>query len=279
MTAQQFLSFALMSGEHPAEPKLKWMVALSFLIHFIACAVLMGMPPVSSKNLYYSPVYSVDLVGLPGGGSGVSGISQKSAVEAKKPQIKLWKGPSTVETQAKAQVERSHPVLTIPAKEKNIAPKRAEPEAAVEQSAGSAAETAKFPESAGDTGSTASPSQGAGTPGPAGMGPGGPGGGGMANFRFARYYQAVYEKIYQSWTLPDFVVEKQRLGEAIVIIKIQRDGKILGAEFEKMSGNSQLDSSVLNAIRKADPLPPLPEDFREPVLEIGIRFTPPQKSQ
>jgi protein TonB len=111
------------------------------------------------------------------------------------------------------------------------------------------------------------------------MGPGGPGGGGMANLRFARYYQAVYEKVYQSWTLPDFIMEQQRLGEAVVVIKIQRDGKILGAEFEKLSGNNQLDSSVMNAIRKADPLPPLPEDFREPVLEIGIRFTPPQKSQ
>jgi protein TonB len=74
------------------------------------------------------------------------------------------------------------------------------------------------------------------------------------------------------------VTEKEGSREVIVVIKIQRDGRILEANFEKASGNRQLDASVMNALKKADPLPPLPDDFRESFLEIGIRFIPQQKA-
>ncbi len=289
MTAQQSLSYYPLSGSHQAEPKLRWMVILSAAIHLIALAILMGLPSSSSKNIFYSPVYSVDLVGPPpagtlqGGGSPRSGGAETgSTAEVKKQSVRLWKGPSQMESQVKARAERSHPLLTIPAQEKTEGSrKKAEPEEAPRAAEGSATETAGTPEKTGV--SPASPAQtgaaqgpGAGSGGPWGV-PGGAGGGMGSNLRFSRYYQAVYEKIYQSWILPEYVTEKQGAREAIVVIKIQRDGKILGAEFEKMSGNRQLDSSVMNAIRKADPLPPLPEDFRENVLELGIRFTPPQQ--
>ena len=289
MTAQQSLSYYPLSGSHQAEPKLRWMVILSAAIHLITLAILMGLPPSSSKNIFYSPVYSVDLVGPPpagtlqGGGSPRTGGAETgSTAEVKKQSVRLWKGPSQMESQVKARAERSHPLLTIPAKEKTEGSrKKAEPEEARRAAEGSATETAGTPEKTG--GSQASPAQtgaaqgpGAGSGGPWGV-PGGAGGGMGSNLRFSRYYQAVYEKIYQSWILPEYVTEKQGAREAIVVIKIQRDAKILGAEFEKMSGNRQLDSSVMNAIRKADPLPPLPEDFRENVLELGIRFTPPHQ--
>jgi len=101
----------------------------------------------------------------------------------------------------------------------------------------------------------------------------------MANLRFSQYYQSIYAKVYQAWTLPEYVIEKEGSREAIVTIKVQRDGKILSAVFEKTSGNQQFDASVMNAIKKANPLPPLPDDFRESFLEIGVRFTPPQKGQ
>ncbi|MCX5894701.1 MAG: cell envelope integrity protein TolA [Proteobacteria bacterium] len=305
MTAQQSLSYYPLSGSHQAEPKLRWMVILSAAIHLIALAILMGLPSSSSKNIFYSPVYSVDLVGPPpagtlqGGGSPRTGGAETgSTAEVKKQSVRLWKGPSQMESQVKALAERSHPLLTIPAKEKTEGSrKKAEPEEARRAAEGSATETAGTPEKTGvspasptQTGAAQGPGAGSGGPpaqtgaaqgpgagsgGPWGV-PGGAGGGMGSNLRFSRYYQAVYEKIYQSWILPEYVTEKQGAREAIVVIKIQRDGKILGAEFEKMSGNRQLDSSVMNAIRKADPLPPLPEDFRENVLELGIRFTPPQ---
>jgi TolA protein len=287
MTAQASLPYNALSGSHPQEPRLLWMVALSCALHGIAFVVFMGLPPASSKNIYFSPVYSVDLVGLPPAGSSLAGASAKKSTGAqtKKPDIKLWKGPSAMESQVKAPTQRSHPVLTIPAKEKELAPRRAEPEPAGTESVGTEAKsegTAGAPEtSAGasaETPGTEAQTEGAGAGVPGGV-PGGTGGGGMANLRFSQYYQSIYAKVYQAWTLPEYVIEKEGSREAIVAITVQRDGKILSAVFEKTSGNQQFDASVMNAIKKANPLPPLPDDFRESVLEIGIRFIPPQKGQ
>ena len=287
MTAQQTLASSLFSGSHPAEPKLKWMVVLSGVAHLVAFGLIMGLPPSSSRNIYYSPTYSVDLVGLPAGGTPFAGSGGKSSgkassTEVKKQHVKLWKGPATIAPEVKVQAGRKHPVLEIPAKEKNITPQRSEQEqpdntakGTAEESPGAAGTEKSTPDTAAET---SGQSAGGGVPG---AGPGGPGGGagGPSDLRFRSYYQALYEKIYQSWILPDYVTEKEGSREVVVVIKIQRDGKILGASFEKASGNRQLDASVMNALKKADPLPPLPDDFRESTLEIGIRFIPQQKAK
>ena len=287
MTAQASLPYNALSGSHPQEPRLLWMVALSCALHAIAFGIFMGLPPTSSKNIYFSPVYSVDLVGLPPAGSPLSGTPGKksSGAQTKKPDIKLWKGPATLESQAKAQTQRSHPVLTIPAKGKELAPRRSEPEPAATEPAATEAKSDGASGAPETSGGASSETPGAETQGedggagvPAGV-PGGTGGGGMANLRFSQYYQSIYAKVYQAWTLPEYVIEKEGSREAIVAIRVQRDGKILSAIFEKTSGNQQFDASVMNAIKKANPLPPLPDDFRESVLEIGIRFIPPQKGQ
>jgi len=284
MTAQASLPYNALSGSHLEEPKLLWMVVLSCVLHGIAFGVFMGLPPTSSKNIYFSPVYSVDLVGLPPAGSSLAGAPSKQHGEAqtKKPDIKLWKGPSVLESQVKVQTQRSHPVLTIPAKEKELAPRRAEPETTGTESAGPEAPSGGAtgtPGTAAETSDAATQTEGAGAGVPGGVPGGTGGGGGMANLRFSQYYQSIYEKVYQAWTLPEYVMERESSREAIVVIKVQRDGKILSAVFEKMSGNQQFDTSVMNAIKKANPLPPLPDDFRESFLEIGIRFIPQQKGQ
>ncbi|NVL90332.1 MAG: TonB C-terminal domain-containing protein, partial [Desulfobacterales bacterium] len=41
---------------------------------------------------------------------------------------------------------------------------------------------------------------------------------------------------------------------------------------EKRSGNSYFDDSVFKAVRKSDPLPPLPEGYLGPFYEVGFRF-------
>ncbi len=287
MSAQAILPFAQRVGSRPEEPKLLWMVILSLLLHGIAFGVFMGLPPTSSRNIYYSPVYSVDLVGLPPAGSSFPGSAAKpnAGDPTKKADIKLWKGPAALESQAKPQAQRTHPVLTIPAKEKELAPRREEPEQRPAKSAGTESSAGGVSDAAGgiegSSGSTpaadaANQEIGSGPPGVPGGVPGGTGGG-MTDLRFSQYYQLIYEKIYQAWTLPEYVLAQERSREAIVVIKVQRDGKILSAMFEKTSGNQQFDISVMNAIKKANPLPPLPEDFRDSFLEIGVRFIPQQK--
>mgnify|MGYP000008797585 CR=1 FL=1 len=288
MTAQAILPLNQRLGSRPEEPKLLWMVVLSLLLHGIAFGVFMGLPPTSSRNIYYSPVYSVDLVGLPPAGSSFPGSASKQTAgeQPKKTDTRLWKGPSALESQAKPQAQRAHPVLTIPAKEKELAPRRAEPESRSAESGGAETPSGGTSGDSGASQGTSAPTPaadsstqgvGSGPPGVPGGVPGGTGGGGMADLRFRQYYQLIYEKIYQAWTLPEYVMERERSREAIVVIKVQRDGKILSAVFETTSGNQQFDISVMNAIKKANPLPPLPDDFRDSFLEIGVRFIPQQK--
>jgi len=92
------------------------------------------------------------------------------------------------------------------------------------------------------------------------------------NLRFSRYYTSVYNKIYNSWVLPGYSSKRQL--EAIVNIRIAKNGKILKTKFEQTSSSAYFDRSVLRAIKKADPLPPLPQGFNEKYLELGIRFIP-----
>ncbi|MDY6851540.1 MAG: TonB family protein, partial [Thermodesulfobacteriota bacterium] len=52
------------------------------------------------------------------------------------------------------------------------------------------------------------------------------------------------------------------------------DGKIMKAWFERNSGQKYFDQSAIKAVRRSDPLPPLPEVFKGREIEIGLRFTP-----
>ncbi len=60
--------------------------------------------------------------------------------------------------------------------------------------------------------------------------------------------------------------------EAVIVLVIDNDGTVQKTWFEKRSGNSLYDQMALRAIKKAEPLPPLPKEWSEKTLEIGIRF-------
>ncbi|MDP2753115.1 MAG: energy transducer TonB, partial [Nitrospirota bacterium] len=57
--------------------------------------------------------------------------------------------------------------------------------------------------------------------------------------------------------------------EAIISIKIKRDGAITAQRIEKSSGNTLFDRSAIKALAKASPLSPPPYE-----MEIGVRFYP-----
>jgi TonB family protein len=91
------------------------------------------------------------------------------------------------------------------------------------------------------------------------------------NDRLADYYTVIWSRIKSQWNLPGGINPKDNI-EAIVQVRIMRNGAITGISFEKKSGLAYFDNSVLRALKKADPLPPLPPWYRENGLEIGIRF-------
>lgn len=87
-----------------------------------------------------------------------------------------------------------------------------------------------------------------------------------------QYYLAIYTAIRRNWALPEFL-KSQKL-EAQLVLVLRRDGKVLGIQFEKRSGQPLFDQSVESAVRKADPLPPFPEVYSPAQEEIGLRFRP-----
>jgi len=57
--------------------------------------------------------------------------------------------------------------------------------------------------------------------------------------------------------------------EAIVSVRILKDGTAIPQKMEKSSGNALFDRSAWRAVAKASPLPPPPQE-----MEIGVRFYP-----
>ena len=94
--------------------------------------------------------------------------------------------------------------------------------------------------------------------------------------KLMEYNTIIWAKIKESWTIPENLLKEKEMDglEAIVIIVIEKDGKIQRSWFEKRSGNSLYDQTAMRAIKKAEPFPPIPKEFGKDSLEIGIRFSP-----
>lgn len=80
------------------------------------------------------------------------------------------------------------------------------------------------------------------------------------------YYSMIIKKIREEWAFPESL---DRNLEAIISIKIARDGTVKIEKIEKSSGNQLFDRYALRAINRASPLPPPPQE-----MEVGVRFYP-----
>lgn len=87
------------------------------------------------------------------------------------------------------------------------------------------------------------------------------------------YRALVNEKIESNWALPGRLSQEEDL-EAVVVVRARRDGTVFDINFEKKSGNSYFDDSVLKAILKSKPFPPFPDIYSPQEEEIVIRFAP-----
>jgi hypothetical protein len=77
---------------HPLESGLKLMLLVSLLIHILILALFIGKPPDTSKKFFYSPVYSVTLVGGPSAPAASQGAGKSGGRK-----VSLWKGPSPLD--------------------------------------------------------------------------------------------------------------------------------------------------------------------------------------
>ena len=108
----------------------------------------------------------------------------------------------------------------------------------------------------------------------AGSGSGsGPSGGIAVDENLRRYLIAVNSQIQEHWVLPDLQNWKENV-EAIVIIRVRRDGVVVESSFKKKSDNVFFNQFVEKTLKLSSPLPPFPIGINQSEMEIGLKFRP-----
>ena len=286
----------------------KWFF-LSGFAHVILIAVLLIMPFLPSKAPNY-PVYTLDLVGGENLGGG-AGTAVEPAPKAKPvPEVKA--APEVKETKRETKKEPKEKPLTrtqlakenakkavdsraemterLAAKAKKEAEeKRQAEEAQVEKvreqlsqrridealenvrNRAAAEEKRQQLEqqqktvAAPATSTVAAEKSGAAVATP---GAGGAGGGVVKGPEFLRYTNIIQDRVKTSWT---WVGRRTDL-KVTVNVSIQESGEITGIRLVGTSGDRSFDDSVIRAVRKANPLPPPPEDYRADFLNVVLPF-------
>lgn len=102
---------------------------------------------------------------------------------------------------------------------------------------------------------------------------GGAGGGIAVDENLRRYLIAVNSQIQEHWVLPDLQNWKENV-EAIVIIRVRRDGVVIESSFKKKSDNVFFNQFVEKTLKLSSPLPPFPIGINQSEMEIGLKFRP-----
>jgi colicin import membrane protein len=91
----------------------------------------------------------------------------------------------------------------------------------------------------------------------------------------ALYQMEIETAIKNNWAYPVALLnaEEGKTPEAVVILTVRNDGKILEPSFKKRSHDPLFDDSVLKAIQKSDPLPPFPPGYKKRNEEVEINFS------
>ena len=97
--------------------------------------------------------------------------------------------------------------------------------------------------------------------------------GGSSNLKEGQYHAAIFGRLHQFWSLPEYMQKMTDL-ETVVVITISKNGQIANMFFENKSGNRVFDQFVAKTIDAASPLPPIPAAMRKQRYEIGLRFKP-----
>lgn len=97
--------------------------------------------------------------------------------------------------------------------------------------------------------------------------------GGSSNLIEAQYHAAIFGRLQQFWSLPEYMQKNPDL-VAVVVITISRDGQIANVFFEERSGDRVFDQFVAKTIEAASPLPAIPAAMKKQRYEVGLRFRP-----
>jgi TonB family protein len=214
------------------------MVLISLLVHAVVLSIIFFAPSLPSPRWTFGPVYSVNLVSL-------SEVFQQR------------KAQSVIAREINQTISGQHPAVlkkrpdTVPA----VPIKRLDSQRKQSSSVDRAIEDIRKKVNTG----VSSPGSSSQTDKA------------ESNERMNVYYSLIWSRIKGKWTLPQGILPRENI-EAIVQAKILRNGTVVDLSFEKRSGNRYFDESAMKAMKKASPLPPLPDSVRENSIDVGIRF-------
>jgi TonB family protein len=90
--------------------------------------------------------------------------------------------------------------------------------------------------------------------------------------RYADYFAELKRRIEDKWTYPEEAARKGQSGRGELRFVLRKDGSVRTVEIVSSSGVRILDSYIQNAIRMAQPFPPIPTSVADDVLPISINF-------
>jgi periplasmic protein TonB len=88
------------------------------------------------------------------------------------------------------------------------------------------------------------------------------------------WMRAVSERVSQFFTYPEAALAVHRTGLVMLHFVVRRDGRIEKLEIGKSSGDRELDKAAIDIVRKAQPLPPIPDRMHADRVdgELPINF-------
>jgi len=90
--------------------------------------------------------------------------------------------------------------------------------------------------------------------------------------KYQAYFNQVREKIKANWIYPYEAGSKGIEGDLQIEFVIAKDGYLQYVERTRSSGVTVLDNAALNAVKLAQPFPPVPDDVAMETLPISGMF-------
>lgn len=90
--------------------------------------------------------------------------------------------------------------------------------------------------------------------------------------KYQDYFNKIRDKIKSKWIYPREAGERGLQGELLIEFHIAKDGRLEYLSLRRTSGEEILDQFAMNAIRLAQPFPPVPDDIAKKILAINGLF-------
>lgn len=85
---------------------------------------------------------------------------------------------------------------------------------------------------------------------------------------FDAYMTNLQNKIKSNWNPP----KAEENSNVVLLFKVDRSGNVLSTKILKSSNNFAIDNSTLEALKKSEPLKPLPNEFKGKDIDVQFNF-------